>query len=280
MIRIDFVQGSDEWKAWRNSGVGASDCPTIMMGGKAKIEKLKSEKWGGIQVYETPAMKRGKALEPAARHEASKELLCKLETPCFESLKYPGMLCSLDGWFDSTRTLVEIKCPGPAMCERVASGDIPPEYDWQIQHQIAITDALEAYLAVYDGKNLQMVSIARDEGMIERLVSSEMAFLTSRIDYNAPDQPQVACVEDKELESKLDHFWRISAYEKELIAEKDAIKAFLKDRYPEPRTFKCGDHLCQWNEGRDIVDYKSVPQLQGVDTRPYTKKGTGYWKIT
>lgn len=186
MKRIDLVQGSDEWKAWRSSGVGASDCPIIMSGNKSKIEKLKAQKWGNEQVYQTSAMTRGKELEPQARHEASKELLCKLEPVCFESLKYPGMLCSLDGWFDNTRTLVEIKCPGAAMCERVANGELPLEYDWQIQHQIAITDALEAYLAVYDGKKVEMVLVHRDQEMIDRLISSEMAFLASRIDYNAP----------------------------------------------------------------------------------------------
>lgn len=279
MRRIDLIQGSEEWKAWRNAGVGASDCPIIMSGNLAKIERLKAQKWGSEKVYETAAMTRGKDLEPEARAEANKELLCKLEPVCFQSLKYPGLLCSLDGWFQDTRTLVEIKCPGAATCRRVESGDIPIEYVWQIQHQIAVTNALSAYLAVYDGASLQMVFVKRNQDMIDRLVSSETAFLESRIDYNDINHVQVPVINDRDLEETLARLVSISSMMKELDYECKSLKAAISEM-EYPQIFKCGAFTAKWNSGRNSVDYKSVPQLRGVDLAPYTKKGSGYWVIS
>lgn len=279
MKRVDFVQGSPEWKAWRSSGVGASDCPIIMSGNRSKIERLKAQKWGTETVYETAAMTRGKELEPVARDEASKELLCKLEPVCFQSLKYPGMLCSLDGWFEDTRTLVEIKCPEKAMCARISSGYIPVEYVWQIQHQIAITNASEAYLAVYDGKKLQMIELYRDQSMIDRLISSEMAFLSSRIYYNGSTNDQAQVVEDSALWKVLDRLSEISSMKKEI---EDECKK-LKDQISElgyTSSVTCGKFTAKWNEGRETIDYKSIPELQTIDKAPYTKKGAGYWTIS
>ena len=280
-LRKDLVQGSAEWLAWRNEGVGASDIPVIMGASPyMTLEQLKAQKWGGKASYTTKAMQRGHDLEPACREAMCKELLLPMEPVCAEHDELPLLRASADAWNDDSCVGGEIKNWNHKRYDEFVAHGIPKDAWWQVQALMEIFGTTFWYFQVTNPEGLQsMVRVPRDLDAAEQLKSAAMAFLDSRIDYIAPTQPEVAVVDDNELKGMLARSISISSMIKELEKECKEIKARISEM-GYTASFQCAGMTAKWNEGRSTIDYKAVPQLQGVDMAPYTKKGAGYWTIS
>jgi putative phage-type endonuclease len=119
-----LIQGSDEWKQARCGSVGASDAAKVVRrtktGYSADRDSLMAakvlERLTGVpvEIYKTPAMLRGTALEPDARLLYS--ILKNVEVEEVGLVPHPtvkGSHASPDGLVGEAG-LVEIKCPLPA----------------------------------------------------------------------------------------------------------------------------------------------------------------------
>lgn len=162
-LRTDLDQGTAAWLQWRaerledgGPRIMASDVPTIM----------------GVSPYETPhqlwlrmtgrvgpkasnfAMQRGHRFEPVARAKIEESLGSKIWPVCCEAqFLDPAPIwaaCSLDGRHPETGQIFEIKVPGKASFEEVASGICPAKWYPQLHWQMLVTDTKSASLAVYD----------------------------------------------------------------------------------------------------------------------------------
>lgn len=292
MKRIDLVQGSPEWLAWRKEGVGASDIPVIMgVSPYTTIEQLKAQKWGGKASYTTKAMQRGHDLEPACREEMCKELLLPMQPICAEHSEYPLIRASADAWNEEHNVGGEIKNWNHKRYDDFVIHGIPKDAWWQVQALMEVFGTTFWYFQANcgpidddDGNEIvparsSMVRVHRDPDAAEQLKSAALAFLASRIDYNPPTLPDIATVQDNELEVMLARAVGISSMKRDLEAEEKAIKVRISEMgYTE--SVQCGAFVAKWNEGRNTIDYKAAPQLRGVDMTPYTRKGAGYWSIS
>ena len=125
-----MLQGSDEWRQARCGSVGASDAPSVVRrtktGYSADRESLMAAKVleritnTPVEIYKTPAMLRGTALEPDARMLYSMVRGVEvMEVGLFPHLAIKGTHASPDGLVlaegaTEAQGLLEVKCPMPA----------------------------------------------------------------------------------------------------------------------------------------------------------------------
>lgn len=149
---IKLEQGSPEWLAWRQSGIGSSDIPIIIgVSPWTKPDKLLEEKVSGKPARKSNgAMRRGHDLEPIARAIYEDLMGFKLEAVCAEDDEYPWAKVSLDGWNAALRVSVEIKAPNKDDHALALEGKIPEKYTPQCDWQIGISGACVHHYVSYN----------------------------------------------------------------------------------------------------------------------------------
>lgn len=145
---LDLTQGTDDWLRWRQGGIGASDCATILhlnpyqndfelyllKTGQKKEKPLRNQSDG-----RPDPRQHGQTHEDAARSAAMAATEMLLAPVCMEHGTIPWMRASLDGYDPVENVLLEVKCPDDIRNHLQArEGRIPLEYYCQIQHQIAV----------------------------------------------------------------------------------------------------------------------------------------------
>jgi putative phage-type endonuclease len=142
-------QGTDEWRQARCGSVGASDAPKVVRRTKTGysadratllanklLERLTNVP---VEIYKTPAMLRGTALEPEARLRYAIQKNVEVQEADPGLVPHPrikGAHASPDGYV-STGGLVEIKCPLAAahldmLLTQTVSNDHIVQMQWQM----------------------------------------------------------------------------------------------------------------------------------------------------
>jgi len=185
-IKIDLVQGSLEWHNYRNGGINSSEA--------AIISSLLPEAWDGFYTLKrqktglskkafSPEKEliilRGQELEEEAR-QAYVELMGVEMTPaCFIHPTRDWQRSSLDGIDKDWTTILEIKCSGEKVYNKVAHDlEIPNYYIAQMMHQLAtVTTAERAHFWMYDPeRGGVLLEVLPDPDFIEELNSREEWF--------------------------------------------------------------------------------------------------------
>lgn len=149
---------TDEQRARRREGIGASDTPIIMGYSSYKTPyQLYLEKTGIVTDDEeiTEQQYWGNALEPLIIKRFAEENGVDVTFPdTVHHPEYPFIFANLDGWIASESAVVETKCANSFQRKEwdMASSDgIPLAYLIQIAKQCLITDASRGYCAVLIG---------------------------------------------------------------------------------------------------------------------------------
>lgn len=140
---INCEQGSYEWLAERAGRFTATDATTVKTNDKGiitlayQIAAFKKT----LQIPEfnnTPAMERGKMLEPQARAAYIEATGQDVQTVGF--CAYDDFIgCSPDGLVGD-KGLIEIKCKtDPHHLYAVANNWVDPKHEWQMQFQMLVT---------------------------------------------------------------------------------------------------------------------------------------------
>ena len=198
---VTLTQGTPEWLAWRRLGIGASDAPTILGENPWKTaDALLQERLGEPKEFvPNAAMMRGTALEPEARARYIAVTGIEVAPVCLQSTHFPWLRASLDGFTCDGSAAVEIKC-GESVYRRTAQHNAVPDYYYgQLQHALAVTGLQSIDFFCYlPGRPDVMVTVARDEAYIERLLEAEETFFAAITNAEAeravaePDEPTPA----------------------------------------------------------------------------------------
>ncbi|HEY3278431.1 MAG TPA: YqaJ viral recombinase family protein [Syntrophorhabdaceae bacterium] len=175
---LDFVQGTAAWHDWRNQGLGASDAPVIMGENPwKKPEWLLKAKLGGLSFGSNEAMRRGNELEPEARESYERVRGIKVRPVCLVSTRYEWLRTSLDGLAHDGSTVIEIKCGKSTYRHAASKRQVPPYYQGQLQHILAVTglDEIDFWCYMPDRPEVHLC-IKRDDPYIERLIEAEEKF--------------------------------------------------------------------------------------------------------
>lgn len=175
---------TDEQKAKRRDGIGASDSPIIMGYSSYKTPyQLYLEKTGLVTDDEeiTEQQYWGNALEPLIikRFAEGNNLTVTFPDTIYHP-EFPYIFANLDGWIASENAVVEAKVANSFQRKEwdIACQDgIPMQYLIQIAKQVALTNASKGYCAVLIGGMEYMEFIYERDAMLEELIlKSDIAF--------------------------------------------------------------------------------------------------------
>lgn len=191
---IDCEQKSPEWYLARSgrltSSVAADMLATIKTGEAAARRnlrvKLALERITGRSLerdFQSQAMRDGNEREADAyaAYEALTGTL--LERTGF--IQHPTLMagCSLDGWADGGRRIIEIKCPTHAVhLKYLQTGRIPDDYEKQMLHSMWITGAESCAWMSYqpdfpEHLRVKLVNVSRNPEAIQFYEDKATAFL-------------------------------------------------------------------------------------------------------
>lgn len=189
----------DQWLALRKSGIGASEAAILLGESRWKsAPRLFAEKTGRLP-DEDMTLER---LEWGLRHEPT--ILAAYASPRYawrkaeragellRSHAHPWALATLDAWCvhpKHGRIPLELKTNEVYRADEWEFG-APPEYVWQLQHQMLVTDTPCASIACLLGVHrLVWCDVERDEVSIRRLVRAGEEFWSQVQRDEVPDGP-------------------------------------------------------------------------------------------
>lgn len=221
-----MIQGSQEWIAWRMSGIGASEaaavlgiCPYVTPYGLWKVKTNRSNHFEGNSFTQ-----HGHETEAKARARYELISMNNMEPACSTHPKYSICRASLDGLSEDGKLVLEIKCPkGNSTFDVAKAGKIPDHYWAQVQYQLAVTGADLLHFFVYheESGDDALVEVKPDVAYQGMLIAKVLEFwkfvetdtappLTDR-DVKVVDHPEIAriceCIKDGKdilIKSQLD----------------------------------------------------------------------------
>ena len=282
MVRLYLEQGSQKWLDLRKTKVTASDAACVMGCGFATPRQRWYEKMGLKEVIVTDRMRRGLALEETAR-KAYEKITGHWTMPgVYQHDTYDWMLASLDGITLEEDLVLEIKCPGKLDHATAKSGKVPEKYWPQMQHQLMCVgiDRAQYFSYLHDG-DVALLDVKRDDEYCERLLREEEVFWQCVRDGDLPE------LTDADYDHKEDEDFYIAAAE---LKEASAEVAKWKKLY-EVRRQRCIDLAGGVNSrgngikircgtSKGVINYKQIPELQGLDLERYRGPETVSWTIT
>ncbi|MFP5486573.1 MAG: YqaJ viral recombinase family protein [Gammaproteobacteria bacterium] len=280
---VQLAQGSPEWLAYRQSRRNASESAAVLgLSPWMTPYQLWLVKTGRTETRVTHAMQRGTDLEPLARTAYEEQTGLVMQPLVLES---EGYSASLDGMTLEGDLVLEIKCPlrgtRSDLWQDVQSGQVPTHYGIQVQHQLMVSGADLAHLWVFDGQQGILHAIEPDTTSMEQIQAAWDAFQQ----YLTNDTPPPLTEADTVMRHDTAWATAAAAYsqakrEADALADRlEAARQTLIALAQHPKEHGAGVSVTRyWKQGN--VDYKKVPQLQGVDLSLYRGKARQEVRVT
>lgn len=270
LIRGIMDQGTQDWLKWRKTGIGSSDTPVII--GVSPHDKTIRDIWidktnPEVQEEHSYIFKKGHEMEAKVR--AMYELTTDSQYPP-TTMQRDFLLASLDGWNESTKTAIEIKYVGKSAIKL----DIPPHHFAQVQHLLYVSQADRLIYIRYDGENTREDVFTFDQRYWDGVYPQLERFWKMVKNDHQPEDENI--INDKEL-ARLIKAWKRTKALLDITADK--LDKLREQIVSVGKVGEIEGVNISKIEKKGAVDYKSVPQLQGVDLEPYRKEGSSYFKI-
>ena len=150
MKLVSLEQGSEAWLEFRKTRRNASESSVVLgINPYQKAAQLARIKRGEAKQFINSAMSRGTQYEAEARSWYECEIGLIGDGAVVEIEPYAA---SLDWWHQEKKIVTDFKVPASEssdLWQAALRGECPEHYEVQLQHQAAIVDADELYLAVY-----------------------------------------------------------------------------------------------------------------------------------
>jgi putative phage-type endonuclease len=230
---------------------------------------------------------RGTHLEPIARSKAIKALGVNFEPLYFIDKEKSYFRYSSDGYAKDTNELIEIKCTSDKNHNQAKLGEVPPYYKAQLQWGLSISKANKIYYVSYnpgdiDGDDLVIIDVLPDQEYIDmlrkkcdefwQLVESKTPPELSDSDYELIESKEfeLAALALKQAKEEL----KLAEDRKDYL-EKELLKIIGNKK--RVKGYGCKIATIQ---RKGSVDYKSIPELIGVNLEKYRKSLSEYVKIS
>jgi putative phage-type endonuclease len=280
---VKLVQGSAEWHDHRRMHRNASETPIVLgVSPWTTPYQLWQQKLGLITPEINHAMLRGTELEPAARAAYERLTGLTMQPLVMVDGEYSA---SLDGLTLAGDRLVEIKCPlkgrDSTLWQAVQQRRLPEFYAWQVQHQLMVTRADIADVYVFDGTEGVVFPVAPDESAWPRIRAAWDAFAPYISEKQAPpltDRDTRVRDDPEWLEAAARYVALRTAYD-ELSAKCDEAKTRLVGLASHAKEQGGSVFVTRvWKRG--AIDYKCVPELEGVNLEKYRAPSREEYRVT
>lgn len=279
---IQLEQNTPEWLTYRKDKIMASEVPIILGDSPYKSPFQHWQERVGIvpPQKETPAMRRGKELEPVARDKFIQDTSINMVPIVVESDSYPWMGASLDGISDDRKSLLEIKCNNKEKHEQASMGNIPHDHWLQMQHQMYVSNIEMGYYYSFDGVNGVKVKIFFFPKFVD-WIPQLYEFLRGVILLNPPaltDRDYGDMGHSTAWKRLTERYQVLDVDIKRQQEEKDEIRRQLIEL--------CDSQSCKGNGIKLIktiskgkVMYDTVPELLGVDLDKHRADPITSWRV-
>ena len=292
----------EEWLKARRAGIGGSDAAAV-----CGISRYRSP----IDVFldktsdEPPSkednlqMKVGRGLEAFVAELWMEETgkRCERRNAILQHDDYDWMLANIDRWVVGENAGLEIKTGSSYVKDQWEGGKIPPEYELQCHHYMAVTGADRWYIACLIG-NHDFVTrvIERDEDTIRYLIEVERIFWEHNVvekNMPAPDGSEASAqalkmvypeaeegttVDLDFLTDDLDRLIEVKGMIKKLDDEKSQLEQKIEGFMGEAETAWIGMKKVTWKNraGRVTIDSKALQASEPQIFAKYAKQGKPY----
>jgi putative phage-type endonuclease len=260
---------------FRRTKIGASDAASILGISPWKNKRsLWREKVLGEETVTNRAMMRGNELEPLARYEFEKMTGIRVMPKLVINKHLPWQIANLDGITFDEDVFVEIKCPNKEVHAMAKDGKIPSYYYCQLQHQLCVTNLDRAYYFSFNGEEGAVVEIQKNDQYIEDLLKEELEFLKLIMTKQEPYNCYV---------SKVDTEWEKLAQEYRALVSLEERKEQLKKQLIELSSGFNSEGFgvkVTKRQRAGNIDYKSIPELNGLDLEKYRKHDISYFEVS
>lgn len=280
---LKLVQGSPEWHAHRAQFRNASESAAVM---GASPWLTPYQFWlvrtGRTEQPVTAAMRHGTEMEPRARAAYEAQTGLVMQPLVLANGDYSA---SLDGITLEGDLLLEVKCPykgqASSLWQGVVCGEVPDYYAIQIQHQLMVAGAAIAHLWVFDGTDGLLVEVVRNEAVMASIRAAWDGF-QHYLDSDTPPP-----LTDRDTLTRDDPGWKLAAVSylnakrkaEEATATLETAREQLVGLTSHPSESGAGVTVTRyWKQGN--VDYKRVPELDGVSLDGYRGKGREEVRVT
>jgi putative phage-type endonuclease len=282
---INLEQGTPEWLSWRKTVITATDCSCIMGNNPwTTAYQCWQKKLGLIEeTKSSPAMERGKRLEPIARERFIALYGIQVDPIVVESSEFDFLGASLDGLSKCGQYILEVKTGGQNLLEMAKQGIIPQYYMDQMQHQLLVTKAKKCFYQVTheDHEKEIIIDVYPDPTFADRFLPKAREFLRC-IAFSEPPALQDSDYRDM---TNTAH-WKGYAQEYQRLCKEIKSLEELKESYRKELIKLSGDHNCKGDGIKVIktimkgrVAYDEIPEIKDVDLEKHRKPSSTIWKI-
>jgi putative phage-type endonuclease len=278
------IQGSKEWHDYRRDKITASEIGIIMgVSPWMSSYQLWQQK---LEITppqeETAAMSRGKLLEADALREYCNLKKVIMAPAVITHEAFPFFMASLDGISLCKNYIVEIKCPGRAAFEEAKAGHVKQIYIYQMAWQMFVTGLQECDYCVYDGEEIVVINVRRDQELIDKMLIAAKEFLRCLRTITPPAFTDLD-YDDKSHDpywEQLENVYSETCFnEKMCVEQKERLKKQMVE-YSEGRNVKGARSVFTKVITKGRVDYSKIPQLQGLDLEIYRGEPVESYRIT
>lgn len=295
----------EDWLKARRKGIGGSDAAAVcgISRYRSPIEVFldKTDDDRLPEVEDNLQMKVGRGLEAfvAELWEEETGKKCARRNAILQHDDYDWMLANIDRWVVGENAGLEIKTGSSYVKDQWEGGKIPPEYELQCHHYMAVTGADRWYIACLIG-NHDFVTrvIERDEDTIRYLIEVERIFWQQNVlekkmpapdgsDASAtalkmvyPEAEEGLTVDLDFLEEDLARLIEVKQLEKKIKDERNELEQKIEGFMGEAEAAWIGTRQVTWKnrKGRETVDIDRI-KADGLFDK-YKKQGKPYRVFT
>jgi len=170
--RLVATDNRDAWLAARRSHIGGSDLPAILgLSPFATPAEVAALKLGLVDnTTDTPAMRRGRALEDAVARMWAEESGRRIRRvrATMQAADHPLMVATVDRLALGPVEVLEVKTAG-ARAAAYWEGDEPPAHAaLQVQHYLRVLDLSVGHIAALVAGDLRTWTLHRDDAVIDQ----------------------------------------------------------------------------------------------------------------
>jgi putative phage-type endonuclease len=187
-----------EWHEARRKGLGGSDSPVVLGVSPFRTarELWEEKRTPNLNTEPSAAMMRGTTMEPiiADLYADVTGRSLEIESNLLQDAELPVMQANIDRRIvDENPGVLEIKCPGIHIFNKIKREGAPEYYSVQLQHYLAVTGYNWGSLAIFNAEQWELLffDVKRDDGLIDLIRVKDAEFWQMVIDGNPPPEEEI-----------------------------------------------------------------------------------------